>query len=864
MVPSVETGAALSAGTVEKPSLSSSLASVEATKAHEQANVLGHWVTSSDLAKLKTRIGTSSDDANYDQLIDGHGTGLQPPSNAQWVKISENAYVVDIISFKSETAPLSQVDHSTEPWFPPIGNQDGQGSCVAWAVGYYVKTFQEAQEHEWNLSEALWEGGYYGHPSPAYQDKIISPGFVYNLINNGVDGGSSFYDAINLICSVGACSWQKMPYNPSNCVSWPSEEAWREAPLYRGNSTSGYEYLWLNNDDDLTSLKNWIASGNLAVLAVDGNKYSHLTDDDIWTLDTYTSPSENHANTIVGYDDSLEYMEGGETHYGAFKIANSWGVGGWENVPDGCYWISYEAMKQRVGYCMFYYDIVDYRPELLATFRISHSKRGECYITVGMGNKDYPIQTKRFDDSINGGSQPFCSNDIIFDITEFKDSVAHVHDQSFFIRVYDTGSSSTGTISKFAIDGALSSDPPVSTVNNGYVYAYVTLYSSAYVRVFPEVVEFETGYVVGRNFSVAVIAENMSNLYSINLELQWDTTYLELINHTITVPVENYPYTIFPSPYSGILHSPVEITKNDVNNSTGVLSLICNSENPASSFSGNGTILTVVFQVKNQSVSDVDVSLRLTQTDFVDGDSLPIVHTVTDGLVKIPELPPDIEPPSICILSPENKTFAGNHIPLIFTINESSSWMGYSLDDQPNVTITQNTTLTSLLDGTHTVIVYANDTYGNMGTSDMVYFADDTTPPNIADVSQVPSAANVWPEDEVNVNASITDTISGVKKVLLKYTNGNGTWTAVEMTNAEGNVWDAVIPSFPHDTNVTYTISAEDNVNNTITSPQMKYTVQDNAVPEFSTVWLLPSFMITTLALIIFCKKRRSLLHKAV
>jgi hypothetical protein len=122
----------------------------------------------------------------------------------------------------------------------------------------------------------------------------------------------------------------------------------------------------------------------------------------------------------------------------------------------------------------------------------------------------------------------------------------------------------------------------------------------------------------------------------------------------------------------------------------------------------------------------------------------------------------------------------------------------------------------------------------------------------------------VWPEDEVNVNASITDTISGVKKVLLKYTNGNGTWTAVEMTNAEGNVWDAVIPSFPHDTNVTYTISAEDNVNNTITSPQMKYTVQDNAVPEFSTVWLLPSFMITTLALIIFCKKRRSLLHKAV
>jgi len=860
-------GAVLTAGSTEKFSLNNLQAfSVEVTKtnAQEQESVFRHRITSSDLARLKSRIGTSSEDGNHNQLIKGHGTGLRPPSDEQWAKIAESAYVVDTVSFNAATIPPSKVDHSNESWFPPIGNQDGEGSCVAWAVGYYMKTFQEAKEHGWNLSEALWEGGYYGHPSLAYQGKIFSPDFIYHLINNGVDGGSTFYDAINLICSIGVSSWKKMPYDPGDHASWPSEEAWREAPFYRGNSTSGYEYMWLSEDQDLTSLKNWIASDHLAVLTVDGNQYSQLTNDDVWTLDNYANPSENHANTMVGYDDSIEYMEEGQIRHGAFKIANSWGVGGWENVPDGCYWISYETMKQRVGYCMFYYDMVDYRPELLASFRIDHPKRGECHITVGMGNKDYPIQTKRFDDYVNGGNQPFCPNDIVFDITEFKDSVADVRNQSFFLKAYDGGSLDTGTINKFAIDNALSSDPPIYTVNSEYVYAYVTLSFGAHVRVFPEIVELKSGYVVGQNFTVAVIAENMSNLYAIDLKLEWNTTYLECLNHTITVPVENYSYTVFPSPYSGILHLPVAIVKNDINESSGVLRLTCESENPASSFTGNGTIFIMTFQVKNQSISDVDVSLCLTQTEFVDSYTLPILHTVTDGFVRIPKLPPDTTPPAICILSPENKTFAVNHVPLIFTINESASWICYSLDDQPNVTITQNTTLTGLLDATHKIIVYANDTFGNLGASEMVYFADDTTPPNIVNVSQLPPETDVWPEDEVRVNVTVTDNLSGVKKVMLKYTNGNETWITVQMGKIEGYIWKATIPSFPYDTNITYTITAEDNVNNTITSQEMGYTYQYQVMPEFSALWPLPSFMITALLLIIFYKKKRVVLHKTV
>ena len=87
--------------------------------------------------------------------------------------------------------------------------------------------------------------------------------------------------------------------------------------------------------------------------------------------------------------------------------------------------------------------------------------------------------------------------------------------------------------------------------------------------------------------------------------------------------------------------------------------------------------------------------------------------------------------PSIIILSPENRTYAENDVPLSFTVDKAVSWMAYSLDGQANATITGNTTLTSLLDGVHYIVVYANTTAGKMGASNTVYFTVDTEAPII-------------------------------------------------------------------------------------------------------------------------------------
>jgi hypothetical protein len=111
-----------------------------------QAKIVEHRITTPELEKMKREVGVYEKGRNYNQIINGHGTGLRPPTEEEWAQIAAKANVVETISLGlgSESASLFglRVDWSTSPWFPPIGDQDGQGSCVSWAVGYYTKTFQ--------------------------------------------------------------------------------------------------------------------------------------------------------------------------------------------------------------------------------------------------------------------------------------------------------------------------------------------------------------------------------------------------------------------------------------------------------------------------------------------------------------------------------------------------------------------------------------------------------------------------------------------------------------------------------------------------------------------------------------------------
>jgi hypothetical protein len=224
----------------------------------------------------------------------------------------------------------------------------------------------------------------------------------------------------------------------------------------------------------------------------------------------------------------------------------------------------------------------------------------------------------------------------------------------------------------------------------------------------------------------------------------------------------------------------------------------------------------------------------------------------------------DTTPPTIVVLSPENKTYSVNHIPLNFTVSEQTSWEGYSLDGSANVTTVGNQTLNSVPDGLHSIIVYGNDTASNMGSSNTVTFKVDTTPPNITQVIQNPAENSVLPSEIVTVNVTVIDNISGVKSATLNYTHTNGSATFVElvsMTNVQGNIWNATIPAFAYGTNVTYTILAEDNAGNTITTQEMGFNYQYRVTPEYQALFILPLLIMGSL-LTVALVKRKSHKHK--
>jgi hypothetical protein len=86
-----------------------------------------------------------------------------------------------------------------------------------------------------------------------------------------------------------------------------------------------------------------------------------------------------------------------------------------------------------------------------------------------------------------------------------------------------------------------------------------------------------------------------------------------------------------------------------------------------------------------------------------------VIESTESGIV-------DETPPVITIHSLVNGvTYPADSVDLLYTVSEPTVWEGYSLDGAENVTLSGPTTLTGLVEGPHTLTVYATDTSGNTG-----------------------------------------------------------------------------------------------------------------------------------------------------
>ncbi len=149
----------------------------------------------------------------------------------------------------------------------------------------------------------------------------------------------------------------------------------------------------------------------------------------------------------------------------------------------------------------------------------------------------------------------------------------------------------------------------------------------------------------------------------------------------------------------------------------------------------------------------------------------------------------DTTPPNVTIVSPENKTYTVNDIPLNYTVSDNFeiSMCWYVLDSQEEVYLQgcQNTTLTNVPDGSHRIRVYANDSAGNVGYSE-VWFTVDTRGPNIYFVPPTPGDNQAIDYNWTYINIT-TDEDASI--AILEFDFNNGTVLNFTMNQNNPRNW---------------------------------------------------------------------------
>ncbi|WP_286912531.1 C1 family peptidase [Flavobacterium sp. UBA4197] len=212
-------------------------------------------------------------------------------------------------------------------YLPPVGNQGNQNSCVAWAIAYGAQTYYAKKgKDNWTFTNSSGQLNY---------DNLFSPSFVYNQINGGVDNGSSYINALNLLKDQGVCTWNSMPYSDNDFRSVPTQMAKQQAvnfKIERYFRLGERQNLFSDVKEQLANSHPVIASAISDINYLRGGYGNNPNTPYVWQTIGNFDPRMGHAILIVGYDDNRQ----------AFKFLNSYGKT-WGN--DGFGWISYSVFN---------------------------------------------------------------------------------------------------------------------------------------------------------------------------------------------------------------------------------------------------------------------------------------------------------------------------------------------------------------------------------------------------------------------------------------------------------------------------------------------------------------------------------------
>ncbi len=456
---------------------------------------LAHLATREEIEELKATIGTREAGRSYTTIVNGRGTGLAPPTEDEWEAAVGWLRIVDSVWL---SAPPTSVDLSQEPYFPPVRSQGSQSSCASWAAAYYASGYLQAKDNGWTDA------------STGNNDHLMSPAWVYNKINNGTDNGSTLLAPIGLMQNVGCATWSTMPYSELDYTDWGSELAWRSAPEYR---VADYEVALASSTD---FIKAWLEAGYPCLMALNADQYEAGLGpgDDTITSSEYTPGDPNHANTIVGYDDTKS--DGDET--GAFKIVNSWGADwGTDWGGHGFYWMTYDAVAELEHFVVRFYDKVDYEPSLLGVWSLDPAASRDAPVTLGIGNHTSPEETRL--PGWDGGAGDYPSF-MCLDITEFEDEW-DAGTLTFFLEI--GAGSGSGTVTSFKVECYQDSYVPASPTRISRESPSTPAETPDYVTLgfsLPEVAMYDVPDLVTALTNVSGTASTNSELDRVEVQIE--------------------------------------------------------------------------------------------------------------------------------------------------------------------------------------------------------------------------------------------------------------------------------------------------------------------------------------------------------
>jgi len=151
---------------------------------------------------------------------------------------------------------------------------------------------------------------------------------------------------------------------------------------------------------------------------------------------------------------------------------------------------------------------------------------------------------------------------------------------------------------------------------------------------------------------------------------------------------------------------------------------IYNSKNVPLTFTVSGPTTWIKYSLDNKK--NVTITGNITMKNLNDGQHNVIIFAKdasNEAKSNKAYFTVDTRPPTVRINSPDNgHTYIKTPVTLTFKISEPASWIGYSLDNAKNVTITGNTNIDGLGKGAHNIVLYANDSAGNMGSDKARFF----------------------------------------------------------------------------------------------------------------------------------------------